>query len=359
MTLRKTMAALAGMAAVAMIGGPAPVKAETVVIKLTIGSSHPTKVPWVGVMKSHVQPELNKRLKAMGSKYTIKWTEGYAGALYNFKDTLEAVEKGLVDIGWVGTLWEDSKMPLQNVTYHTPFVTDDLPALMKLFNKLSKDNPAMKAAWTKRNQVLLGASGIETYHILSKTPIKTLADLKGKKFMAAGAVGSWLKGSGAIPVNGGLPGFYNAMKTGVADGAIIPFSGAFPFKLYEVAPYITKVSLGAQYTGGMAINLKTWKKLPPVVQKLLRQLGAEYSLLHSKILIGLATKFEGIMAKKGAKISTLDPKVRMQWAKKMPHLGQIWVKSVSAKGLPAQQLMSAYMNGVRAFGGKPLRAWDK
>ena len=357
MTLRKTMVALAGVAAVALIGGPAPAKAET--IKLTIASSHPTRVPWVGVMKKHVQPEMNKRLKAMGSKYVIAWTEGYAGALYNFKDTLEAVEKGLTDVGWVGTLWENSKMPLQNVTFHTPFVTDDLPALLKLFNKLHKDIPAMKAAWTKRNQVFLGASGIETYHILSKTPIKTLADLKGKKFLAAGAVGSWLKGTGAIPVNGGLPGFYNMLKTGVGDGVIIPFTGAFPFKLYEVAPYITKVNLGAQYTGGMTVNLKTWKKLPPEVKKLFIQLGREYSAMHAKILMGVAKKFEGIMAKKGAKISTLDPKVKAQWIKQMPDLGGTWVKAVSAQGLPAEKLMSAYMNGVRKFGGKPLRNWDK
>ena len=28
-------------------------------------------------------------------------------------------------MGWVGTLWELSKMPLQNVTYYVPFATDD------------------------------------------------------------------------------------------------------------------------------------------------------------------------------------------------------------------------------------------
>ena len=55
--------------------------------------------------------------------------------------------------------------------------------------------------------------------------LKTMADLKGKKFMAPGAVANWLKGTGAIGINGGLPVYYNNMKTGVADGAIIITTG--------------------------------------------------------------------------------------------------------------------------------------
>lgn len=255
MRLHVRSIALAAMAALGLGVAAPPVSAE--VIKLTIASSHPTTVPWVGVMHSHVVPEANRRLKAMGSKHSIKWTEAYGGTLYKFKNTLEAVENGVTDIGWVGTLWEPSKMPLQNITYNTPFVTDDLPGLMKIMNRLHKTVPALNKAWTKRNQVLLGVSGAETYHIVSKFPITKLADLKGRKILAPGPAANWLKGTGAVAVNGALPTYYTQLKTGVAEGCIVILTGAYPFRLHEVAPYITKVGIGASLTGGLSINKDT------------------------------------------------------------------------------------------------------
>ncbi len=86
--------------------------AET--LRLTMASSHPTTLPWVGVLSEHVVGRSNERLAAAGGSYEIDWTESYGGALYKFDKTLEAVADGLTDMGWVGTLWEESKMPLQN-----------------------------------------------------------------------------------------------------------------------------------------------------------------------------------------------------------------------------------------------------
>ena len=49
---------------------------------------------------------------------------------------------------------------------------------------------------------------------------------------------------------------YNEIKTGVYDGVIVFASAALPGKLYEVAPYITKVGFGAQYAGEIWIQEK-------------------------------------------------------------------------------------------------------
>ena len=150
------------LTAAILLAAPYKAAAETEQIRLTIASSHPTTVPWVGTMKNHVVPESNRRLEAMGSKYRIKWTESYGGALFKYDKTLEAVSDGLTDIGWVGTMWEESKMPLHNISFYTPFISDDLPSILKLMNELHKKIPALTDSWDKHNQVYLGASGIET-----------------------------------------------------------------------------------------------------------------------------------------------------------------------------------------------------
>ena len=327
-------------------------------IKLTIASSHPTAVPWVGTMQKHVVPETNKRLKAMGSDIEVRWTESYGGALYKYDKTLEAVEQGITDVGWVGTLWEESKMPLQNVTYYLPFVTDDMPGALRVMNEMHAEVSALTDAWSKQKQVFLGASGIETYHIISKDPVNSIADLKGKKFAAAGAVANWLKNTGAVGVNQGLPGFYNLIKTGVVDGAVISNTGTFPFKLYEVAPYINKVSLGCQVTGALTINRRKWNRLPKELQKVLADLGKEYSKIHGDMLLGLAAKFDGLMKAKGATINQMSEGVRTEWANALPDIAGDWRKFNGNKGLPAKEVMALFLDKIKAEGAKPLRDWS-
>lgn len=323
-------------------------------IRLTIASSHPATLPWVSAMKDLVVPESNTRLEAAGSDSRINWTESYGGSLYKFDKTLEAVGDGITDLGWVGTLWEESKMPLQNISFYTPFVTDDLPAVLGLTNQLHSEMPVLSDAWDRQKTVFLGASGIETYHLLTKDPLDGFDGLAGKKIIAAGTVGNWLKGTGAVPVNAGLPNFYNMLKTGVADGVLISFSGAFPFKLFEVAPHITKVGLGAQMTGGLAASKRSWSKLPDDVRAVLRKLGAEYTALHASVLMNLADKFEGMMAEAGATVTILPAEERQKWVDALPDLAADWREN---SGPDAGDVLNAYLSGLEELGYASPRKW--
>jgi len=327
---------------------------------LTIAASHTTAVPWVGVLKDHVQPEMNKRLKAAGSDLQINWTEGYGGVLYKFQDTLEAVESGLTDIGWVGTLWEPAKMPLQQIAYNTPFTTDDLVGQLEILNELHDEIPAMKQAWLDRNQVFLGAQGNETYHIFSKDPIRSLDDLKGKKILAPGPAANWLLGTGAVPVDGGLPSYYTQLKTGVADGAIVMVTGAYPFRLYEVAPYMTRVGIGSVFAGGMSINKDTWDDLPKDAQGILRDLGREYTRLHAEEIMRRYSVFLTKMQEEnGLTVIDLPAGDKKRWIDGLPNIASDWVKQTGAKGLPAKEVLAAYMEKVRSKLGAPQRNWDQ
>ena len=326
--------------------------------KLTASSSHPPVVPWVKTLQDYVVPESAKRAKALG--HTIKWTEAYAGALYNFKNTLEGIGDGLGDIGWVGTLWEPNKLPLQNVTFSIPFVTDDVELAARIQDDMHANIPAMRDAFIKNNQVYLGPQAIDSYVLISKTPIKSVADLKGKKFYAPGASAAWLKGTGAIGVNGGLPVYYNGIKTGVTDGAIVPGTGIFPFKLHEPAPYIIKVGLGGGMTGALTMNKNTYDGLPKEMKEMFHDIGKGYGDLVAKRTAGFHNaSFNKLLPEAGAKVSELPMAEQKKWANMIPDLAGDWVKAQEAKGLPAKTVLKAYMDGVRKAGVKPLRDWDK
>jgi TRAP-type C4-dicarboxylate transport system substrate-binding protein len=354
-SIKKSVLGIAALVLSASLFGQ---QANAKEFKITASSSHPPVVPWISVLKNYVVPEARKRAQALG--HSIKWTEAYAGALYNFKNTLEGIEDGLGDIGWVGTLWEPNKLPLHNVTFYLPFVSGNVSAGAEIAREMHTSIPAFKKALLKHNQVFLGAQAIDDYILVSTMPIKSVADLKGKKFYAPGASAQWLKGTGAVAVNGGLPVYYNGIKTGVADGAIVPGSGIFPFKLHEAAPYVTNVGLGGGITGALTMNKTKFDSLPPEMQKMFLEVGKGYEDRVAKKTAGFAAKsMKTLIPGKGGKVSTLSLAEQKKWASVLPDLAGIWAAQMAKKGLPGKSVIKFYMDGVRKRGEKPLRNWDK
>jgi len=322
---------------------------------LTMASSHPTVLPWVGQLSTLVVAESNARLEAMGSEDRIEWTEAYGGSLYGFKDTLEAVGDGLTDAGWVGTLWEGSKMPLQNVTYFTPFVSDDLVGTLQIMNELHREVPALQEAWEAQNVVFLGASGVETYHLMTNFPVNSLEDLRGRKILAPGPSANWIKHLGAVPVNGALPTYYNQVQTGVADGMVAILTGAFPNKHYEVVPYVTLVGLGAQMTGGLGINKDVWDGLSDDVRQVLTELGDAYTVAHAQEVEARYQSFLSQLPDVGATVTELPAAEVDAWAKTMPNLAAEWVEANADDG--AAEVLAAYMAKIREAGIEPRIDW--
>ncbi len=329
--------------------------AQSETFELTMASSHPTVLPWVGQLSTLVVGETNGRLEAMGSEDRVEWTEAYGGSLYGFKDTLEAVGDGLTDAGWIGTLWEGSKMPLQNLTYFSPFVTDDLVEMLTILNEMHDELPQLQKAWDDQNVVFLGASGVETYHLLTNFPVNSLADLDGRKILAPGPAANLIKHLGAVPVNGALPTYYNQIQTGVADGAVVIITGAFPNKHYEVAPYVTLVGLGASMTGGLGFNKDVWEELSDDVRQVLTELGAEYTVAHAQEVMARYEKFLAELPNVGATVTSLPESEIAAWADSMPNLAGNWVADNADD--EAAEVLDVYMSKIEAAGLTPRIDW--
>jgi TRAP-type C4-dicarboxylate transport system substrate-binding protein len=217
--------------------------------------------------------------------------------------------------------------------------------------------PAFAAEWTKHNTVFLGAQVADTYHLVTKFPVTKLEDLKGKKLLAPGAIASRVQGTGATPVDAGLPVFYNMLQTGVADGAVILITGVLPFKLHEVAPYITKVDLGAVFSGALAMNKKTWDGLPPHMKELFRELGRDYAKMCADLVAQReASTWEALAKNPAVKVSELPQAEREKWAKALPDVAGDWARR---NGDAGRQVLKIFMEEARKRGAKPLRDWDR
>ncbi len=43
----------------------------------------------------------------------------------------------------------------------------------------------------------------------------------------------------------------------------------------------------------------------------------------------------------------------------MPDIATRWIEATEQRGIPAGEVLRAYMNAVRDHGGTPLRDWDR
>lgn len=328
-------------------------------INLTIASSHPTTFLPVGVMAGFFKSEVDRLLKESGNKYRINWKEAYAGTLYKLQDTMEAVRDGITDIGYVGTVWESDTMPLANVTFFAPFVTGDLKVAIGAVDKMVREIPAMKKEWEANNLLYLGGMGIETYHLWTKSPVVKFEDLKGKRYNAPATALQWIRNTGAVGVDGGLPNYYTNVQTGVVDGAISFYTGVLPIRLHEVAQHVTEVDIGAQFGGGVGMTLDKFKKLPKDVQDAVLKAGAAYPAELIKQTAARIDSSKKAMVDAGTKVAKMSEEDRRKWAASLPDVAGEWAKLNEAKGLPARQILKAFMDEARKAGAKPLRDWDK
>jgi TRAP-type C4-dicarboxylate transport system substrate-binding protein len=334
-----------------------PVQAQET-INLTVASSHPTVVPWVGMIQTHFMAKTDELLAETGN-YKIEWNEAFGGQLYKINATLTSVEEGVTDVGWVFSFMEQAKLPLSQASSNAPFATSNPPVLLDVMEDLVENNEAFRNEWENHNLKVLGLTATDLYDFYLKEPISGIDDLDGRKISAPGVLGNWLRGTGANAVDGALTTYYTDVQTGVSDGVLSLALGALPIKLYEVAPYIARFDGGAVFSGAVAINRDTWDSLPEEVQNAMIEAGKYYTESHGQDLVDRHEFAMNKMVELGAEIIEMPEGETEKWVSKLPDVTADWAAPLEERGIPANEFLAAYMDGLRAAGEKPVRDWDK
>jgi len=347
------LTATSGALALALLGATAANAQQSITVN--IGSSHPEANIWVYAMKNTFQPEVN-RILAEAGEYQVNWVENYAGTLYKFTDTREAVMDGIVDIGMVGTVWEGSNMPLQNVTYFTPFATDDHRVIIEIFDELSQTLPELRESWAENGMVHLSSLITDSYDVYATFPVNSMDDLKNRKLNAPGTSANWLQETGATPVDGALTTYYTNIQTGVTEGTLSFASGILPTRVYEVAPELTRVGIGSMYFGGIGANKDFFDALPEPVKAAMMEAAKATSAAHGDYVGNLAEKALVDMQAAGLTIHELPEEEKAAWVNGLPNIVGPWLEQTGEAG---EAVLKAYFGALRERGIEPLRAWDE
>lgn len=345
-------------AALAALLATATMAAQAKTITVTLVNGHPPVFRWVKHLQESFVPAVNKALE--GSDIRLEWKQQYGGALAKVGEELEAAQDGVADIALVPTIFEPAKLPLQNVTYYTPFVSDDPGLVTRAVQDVQRKIPAMMKAWEANDVVYIGGGfGLDDYLLFTKFPVKSLDDLKGRKIGTPGTSINWMKGTGAVGVAGNLTEYYNSLQTGLYDGVVTFATAALPAKIQEVAPYITQIGYGAQYSGGIAANKDWYDAQPEALKKALKAGADAFEKAYTDDLRKATRAALDELVAKGGKLNAESASLRSAYAKALEDPTKSWIAELQKKKLPAKEVLDAYMKEVRAAGAKPVRDWDR
>lgn len=322
-------------------------------ITLRMGSGHPPFITYVKEMSKFFAPKVKARVEKE-TKYTISFKEHYSGTLVKVFDTLEGVQDGRLDIGGWCVCFDDDKAMAMNLAYFVPFSHPDGNQAVKIFRKIIEEFPEIKQDYENRyNQKLLAVGGFNNYGLLTAFDWDKFEDLKGHKILAAGPNLPWVKGG--IPVRTTIPKAPQQLQTGVGEGIILFPDTDFKLKLHEAigGGVYTITDFGAVVQISLTMNLKTRKKLPAEVVKIIDEVAIEWET-HS-IAESMRDHDWGIeqLRKAGVKIKNISPEAQKAWALALKDWPNERAQAVKQKkGIDMAKIMRAYIKYQEEIGHK-------
>ena len=209
--------------------------------------------------------------------------EVYANsALYKDKEEIEALQIGAVQM-LAPSLAKFGPLGVKEFeAFDMPFIFDNTAELHKitqgpvgasLLAKLEPKGIKGLAYWD---------NGFKSFS--ANTPLKNVADFKGKKFriQSSKVLEEEIRSVGGIPQVMAFSEVYQALQTGVVDGTENPVSNFYTQKMHEVQKHLSLTNHG--YLGyAVIVNKKFWDGLPADVRGQLEQAMKEATVYANKI----------------------------------------------------------------------------
>lgn len=201
---------------------------------------------------------------------------------------LGATKSGLITMAAPFQSMHAGELPAGIVEIGLPGGTADTDKLHKLFHEDGWDE-ILKKAYGSQGLVWLEPYIQPPVYIITKKPIKSVADFQGLKIRAPGAYGKFLRNLGASPVSLAWSEIYTSLATGVIDGAI--GSNMIDHRdgnHVEVAKYMYKLPLAGAQVLSLVANKNAWNKLSDAAKK-----GVyDATVAHAKAQLTMSRKWE-------------------------------------------------------------------
>ena len=278
--------------------------------------------------------------KRSNGAVTIKTFPG--GTLLGAKAMMDGVIAGQADIGCLSMAYQPGRFIVTNTTALPLQIPNARTGSLALLDLYRKYQPAEFA----KVKVLAMFTTAPT-NIMSKVAVRSLADLQGLDLRASGGAAQILAAWGANPVGMPMPATLEALQKGVVKGLLSSLETLKDLQFANYCPYVTMTQT-AIYPFAVVMNLDSWNKLPPEVQKVMDDLVTEQSEwtgiymdqhVHEAVQWAVTTHKVQII-----RLSTTE---LAHWNQLLEPLTAKWVEEAKAKGLPAEAMLADIKASIR------------
>jgi C4-dicarboxylate-binding protein DctP len=221
--------------------------------------------------------------------------------------------------------------------FDLPFLFTDLAAVDRF--QASKEGQALLTSMTKKGITGLGYLHNGMKQFSANKPLGMPGDAKGLKFriQASDVLEAQFKAVGANPQKLAFAEVYQALQTGVVDGAENPWSNIYSKKFHEVQGYIMESSHGVlDYM--VITNTKWWDGLPADVRKGLTEAMNESIKFGNKVANDEDAVFRSkVIADNKAKVLPMSKEHLTAWRTAMQPVWKQFEGDVGADLIQAAQ----------------------
>lgn len=296
-------AGLTGASLAAVAGLPRETMAQSPEFRFRMQSFlGPGTIEWEKLV-----PRFVKRVSEM-SNGRIQITPFPPGALVPTFEMLDAVGKGVVEIGYGAQVYWRGKFPATLWTWGVPFAFQTLDHYDYLWQEAGLID-VVRDAFKSANVYFLGPIYSDEWGAtMSRRQLKRLDDFQGVKIRSFGLGAEIWKAHGASIVT--IPGEeqYTALSTGVLDASNwgSPY-GFVAQKLQEVAKFYLGPSLIAFDMEDMFMNMNAFNKLPKDLQQVMVLATRVFALERASTSTYASAQAVQTMKAAGVQFSTLPP----------------------------------------------------
>ncbi|WP_310621167.1 C4-dicarboxylate TRAP transporter substrate-binding protein [Flexibacterium corallicola] len=264
----------------------------------------------------------------------------YGGALSKSRENLDGISFGAFEMAQFCASYHADKNPTLTVA-ELPFLgVPDLETQVKVDRALYA-HPAVVADLARWNARLLMSSPMPQYNILGKGDKPTaVSDFDGMRVRALGGIGSAMKTIGAIPTSVTAAEAYQALDSGTVQGIAFAPHAHLSFKTIEAGSWWTDNLNPGTVNCPVVVNTDAYDMLPADFKIALEE-SVEPAIQHYlETYAKVYDKFYPSLEENSVEtVSFSDEELAAFRAVAGEPIWNAWVEEMSAKGLPAQELL--------------------
>ena len=281
--------------------------------------------------------EISQRVAAE-TPHRVDFEWHYAQALLSMPELFEGTAQGVTDLASTCPAYTPGLFPITEAFELPGYHNDNALVSSVTMHEAWKQSEMLQEEYAAVKIMHFWATGPGVF--ITKTPVRSMADLTGMNIRAVGGTIPWVAALGANPVSFGMGASYENLETGVVNGLLAPTDVLKGFRLAEVTGFITNCPPTYNIIFMKVMNWDTWNSLPPSVQQIFDEVNEKYVIEYGKLrtdhtIIGR----DYAVNEFGHEIIDLDPAEYQRWVDLIDPIMAEWIKKADSLGLPGQEIV--------------------